>query len=130
MLSGTAEMIATPRHLAPTAADEALVERTLAGDLASFEQLVGRHRGVVYRVAARIAGPDEADDVTQDAFLRAFHRLSRFRGESPFRAWLFASPTTLRWTRSPAAATSRSRRRSSRTSPRTAARERLPWRSR
>jgi RNA polymerase sigma-70 factor (ECF subfamily) len=68
--------------------DEALVERTLAGDLSAFETLVERHRDVVYRVATRIVGEDEADDVAQDAFLRAFHRLSLFRGESPFRSWL------------------------------------------
>jgi RNA polymerase sigma-70 factor (ECF subfamily) len=68
--------------------DEALVERTLSGDLAAFETLVERHRDVVYRVARRIVGDDEADDVAQDAFLRAFHRLSLFRGESPFRSWL------------------------------------------
>lgn len=67
--------------------DERLVERSLAGDLSAFETLVERHRNVVYRVAERIVG-DEADDVTQDAFLRAFHRLSQFRRESPFRAWL------------------------------------------
>jgi RNA polymerase sigma-70 factor, ECF subfamily len=69
-------------------ADEVLVERTLAGELGAFEELVERHRAVVYRVAARIVGDDDAEDVAQDAFLRAFHRLSRFRGESPFRAWL------------------------------------------
>ena len=64
------------------------MERTLAGDLGAFERLVERHRAVVHRVAARIAGEADAEDVAQDAFLRAFHRLSRFRGESPFRAWL------------------------------------------
>jgi len=68
--------------------DRALVERTLAGDLGAFETLVERHQGVAYRIAARIAGPDEAEDITQDSFLRAFHRLSRFRAEGSFRAWL------------------------------------------
>ena len=68
--------------------DRALVERTLAGDLGAFETLVERHQGVAYRIAARIAGPDDAEDITQDAFLRAFHRLSRFRAEGSFRAWL------------------------------------------
>jgi RNA polymerase sigma-70 factor (ECF subfamily) len=43
---------------------------------------------VVFRVAARIVGADEADDVSQDAFLRAFHRLATFQGRSSFRAWL------------------------------------------
>ena len=68
--------------------DRQLVERTLAGDLAAFEMLIERHRDVVFRIAARIVGRDEAEDVAQDTFLRAFHRLDRFRGESPFRSWL------------------------------------------
>jgi len=68
--------------------DHDLVERTVAGELVAFETLVERHRPVVYRVAARTVGRDDADDVTQDAFLRAFHRLSGFRGDAPFRSWL------------------------------------------
>jgi RNA polymerase sigma-70 factor (ECF subfamily) len=79
------------QHLpsAPDAADDAiLVRRTTRGDLSAFEQLVDRHRPVVIRVAARIVGPEEAEDVSQDAFLRAFHRLDRFRGDAPFRSWL------------------------------------------
>jgi RNA polymerase sigma-70 factor (ECF subfamily) len=68
--------------------DEELVERSVAGDLDSFAVLVERHQEVVLRVAARIVGPTHADDVAQDAFLRAFHRLTQFRGESTFRSWL------------------------------------------
>ena len=68
--------------------DRELVDRTLAGDLTAFETLVERHRDVVYRVAARTVGPAEAEDVSQDVFLRAFHRLRGFRGDAPFRAWL------------------------------------------
>src|SRR3954454_9862646 len=69
-------------------ADRVFVQRALRGDLGAFEALVERHREVVLRVAARIAGRDEAEDVSQDAFLRAFHRLGRFRGDASFRAWL------------------------------------------
>ena len=68
--------------------DSQLVESAREGDIGAFEQLVERHQDVVVRVTARIAGPDEADDVAQDAFLRAYHRLDRFRGDGPFRAWL------------------------------------------
>jgi RNA polymerase sigma-70 factor (ECF subfamily) len=71
-----------------TAGDDHLVHATLAGDLRAFEQLIARHRDVVLRVAARIAGEEDAEDVAQDAFLRAFHRLDRWRGEAPFRSWL------------------------------------------
>jgi RNA polymerase sigma-70 factor (ECF subfamily) len=77
-------MTVTPR--AP--ADEELVARARTGDLASFEGLVERHRDVVYRVAARIVGVDDASDVSQDSFLRAFHRLDQFSGGGSFRSWL------------------------------------------
>jgi RNA polymerase sigma-70 factor (ECF subfamily) len=68
--------------------DAELVRRTTRGELEAFERLVDRHRPVVVRVAARIVGSDEAEDVSQDAFLRAFHRLHHFRGDAPFRSWL------------------------------------------
>jgi RNA polymerase sigma-70 factor, ECF subfamily len=68
--------------------DAVLVQRTLRGDLGAFESLVERHRDVVFRVAARIVGRDNADDVSQDAFLRAFPRLGQFRADAPFRSWL------------------------------------------
>ena len=69
-------------------ADELLVERTLAGDLGAFETLVQRYQGLVRRLVARVVGEDEAEDVTQDSLLRAFHRLSQFRGAASFRSWL------------------------------------------
>jgi RNA polymerase sigma-70 factor (ECF subfamily) len=59
-----------------------------AGDLKAFEELVERHGDVVYRVAARTVGPEEAHDVSQDAFLRALSRIGGFRGQGSFRAWL------------------------------------------
>lgn len=68
--------------------DRELVQRARAGELAAFERLVVRHRDVVFRVVARIVGAQDAEDVAQDAFLRAFHRLDRFRGEATFRSWL------------------------------------------
>ena len=68
--------------------DAALVDRSKRGDLRAFEELVVRHRAPVFRVAARVVGSDAAEDIAQDAFLRAFHRLSGFRGESSFRTWL------------------------------------------
>lgn len=80
--------ISEPRMVDDTAFDVDLVRRTRAGDLTAFEELVVRHRGVVARVVARIVGDNDADDVTQDAFLRAFHRLGNYRGEASFRTWL------------------------------------------
>lgn len=68
--------------------DRELVRRTLRGELDAFETLVTAHRDLVHRVAARMVGDSEAEDVTQDALLRAFHRLGSFRGDAPFRSWL------------------------------------------
>jgi RNA polymerase sigma-70 factor (ECF subfamily) len=68
--------------------DAPLVARAQKGDRWAFEQLVERHRAMVYRVAARIVGPGDAEDVSQDTFLRAFHRLDQYRGTAPFRTWL------------------------------------------
>ena len=77
-----------PSSTADEVDDAELVARTTRGELGAFEELVERHRPVVVRVAARIVGSDEAEDVSQDAFLRAFHRLHHFRGDAPFRSWL------------------------------------------
>ena len=69
--------------------DQLLVRAARDGDLRAFEQLVERHRDVVFRVVARLVADDaEAEDLTQDTFLRAFHRLERYRGDAPFRSWL------------------------------------------
>ena len=70
------------------ATDEELVTRAQHGDLRAFQELVSRHSAVVYRVAARTVGPDDAQDVSQDAFLRALSRLKSYRGQGSFRAWL------------------------------------------
>ena len=68
--------------------DGALVSETLAGDHAAFERLVERHRPAVVRVAARVVGRDEAEDVAQETFLRAYGHLPRFQGKSAFKSWL------------------------------------------
>ena len=75
--------------------DQPLVRASLEGDLQAFERLVARHRDVVFRVVARLVADDhEAEDLTQDTFLRAFHRLERYRGEAPSRSWLLRIATT------------------------------------
>ncbi|MCC6830602.1 MAG: sigma-70 family RNA polymerase sigma factor [Thermoleophilia bacterium] len=68
--------------------DTELARRAAQGDLGAFEVLVARHRDVVVRVATRIVGRDDAEDVAQDALLRAFHNLRGYRGDAPFRSWL------------------------------------------
>jgi RNA polymerase sigma-70 factor (ECF subfamily) len=70
--------------------DAALIERCRAGDLAAFEPLVTKYRQRVYRLAYNVLrDPEEARDVSQDAFIRAFQALASFRGDSAFYTWLF-----------------------------------------
>jgi RNA polymerase sigma-70 factor (ECF subfamily) len=70
--------------------EAALIERCRAGDLAAFEPLVEKYRQRVYRLAYNILrDPEEAWDVSQDAFIRAFQALGSFRGDSAFYTWLF-----------------------------------------
>ena len=76
--------------------DRALVERSQAGDLAAFELLVEKYKERAYRLAARVLGdPEEALDVAQEAFVRVYQSLPRFKGQSAFYTWLFRIVTNL-----------------------------------
>jgi RNA polymerase sigma-70 factor (ECF subfamily) len=70
------------------ASDEQLIALAKEGDADAFSQLVQRHAETVHRWMARAAGEQEADDLTQEVFLKAYRGLSGFRGEAPPRAWL------------------------------------------
>ncbi|HZP38778.1 MAG TPA: sigma-70 family RNA polymerase sigma factor [Methylomirabilota bacterium] len=76
---------------APPDIDErALIQRCIAGDAAAFEPLVEKYRQRVWRLAFQVLHDrEEAWDVAQEAFVRAFHSLSSFRGQSAFYTWLF-----------------------------------------
>jgi RNA polymerase sigma-70 factor (ECF subfamily) len=77
-------------------ADSALVRRCLEGDSEAFRGLVERYQADVYSTALRIVGrPEDAEDVTQDTFLRAFRALKRYDPGRPFGAWLFTIATRL-----------------------------------
>lgn len=66
-----------------------LIERSKNGDVSAFEQLVRIHQGVAIRVAYLVVRDHaEAEDVTQDALVKAYGSLGRFRSGSPFRPWL------------------------------------------
>jgi RNA polymerase sigma-70 factor (ECF subfamily) len=70
-------------------AELSLVTRAAAGDRDARRELFERFRDVAYRVALRIAGrPEDALDVVQDSFIRAFERLTEFQRESGFQTWL------------------------------------------
>lgn len=79
--------------LAPSApttlSDEEVVERVLAGDASLFEILMRRYNQRLFRVARAILSDDtEAEDVMQEAYVRAFRELASFRGEARFSTWL------------------------------------------
>ena len=63
--------------------------RAAAGDEKAFERLYRRHVARIHTMARRMAGPDSADDLTQDIFVRAWDKLATFRGESAFGTWLY-----------------------------------------
>ena len=68
---------------------EALVRRTLAGDTAAFERIVQRHERRVMNVSLRmLRGLDDAQDATQEVFLRAFKYLHRLDVRKPIEPWL------------------------------------------
>ena len=70
-------------------ADSELVRQAQTGDFAAFEELVSRHEQRVYTLARRIVGQEQdAEDVTQQAFLSALEHLAGFRNEASFATWL------------------------------------------
>ncbi|HEX6229748.1 MAG TPA: RNA polymerase sigma factor [Solirubrobacterales bacterium] len=79
-----------PSPAAPmTLSDEEVVERVLAGDTSLFEILMRRYNQRLFRVARSILSDDtEAEDVMQEAYVRAFRELANFRGEARFSTWL------------------------------------------
>lgn len=69
--------------------DLELVQRSRAGDESALGALVKRHHAAAYRVALSLTGrEDVAEDVVQDAFLKAFRALDGFRADASFRTWL------------------------------------------
>jgi RNA polymerase sigma-70 factor (ECF subfamily) len=70
--------------------DEELVSRSMGGDLDSFNQLVLRWERPIYALAYRVIGREEdARDVCQETFLRAFRALGGFKGQAKFSSWLY-----------------------------------------
>ena len=69
--------------------EQDLIQNAKSGDVAAFEALVQTHRHIALRVAFLVVGDQtEAEDVTQEAFVKAYHAMSRFREDAPFRPWL------------------------------------------
>ena len=85
--SNRAEKVSAPQM---TWSDEELVARSIGGDQESFNQLVLRWERPIYALAYRVIGREEdARDVCQETFLRAFRALNGFRGQAKFSSWLY-----------------------------------------
>jgi RNA polymerase sigma-70 factor (ECF subfamily) len=73
-----------------------LIERSRRGELAAFDELVRRYERSVYNTAYRLSGSyDDASDIAQEAFVRAWNNLKSFRGDSAFSTWLYRIVTNV-----------------------------------
>jgi len=68
--------------------DAELIERARGGEIVAYEELVRRYQAVAVRTAHLIAPDGDAEDATQEAFVKAYAALPRFRPDAPFRPWL------------------------------------------
>ena len=79
-----------------TLEERILIAKVLRGDALAERQLYERHVDRIYRLAWRMAGDaTQAEDLTQDTFIRAFDRLADYRGDAPFGAWLHRVATSV-----------------------------------
>ncbi|HKS58536.1 MAG TPA: RNA polymerase sigma factor RpoE [Steroidobacteraceae bacterium] len=76
--------------MTPDDSDQQLVERVQAGDKAAFDLLVRKYQHRVLKLVGRfVSDAAEAEDVAQEAFLKAYRALASFRGDSAFYTWLY-----------------------------------------
>lgn len=77
--------------------DVFLVDRTLDGDVAAFEKLVTRYQNKLIGFTARMTNGDrdEAEDIVQETFIKAFRSLDGFRGQASFSTWIYKIATNL-----------------------------------
>jgi RNA polymerase sigma-70 factor, ECF subfamily len=83
-------------HSVEQALEREVVARAQGGDVTAFEQLYRSNAGRVYGLCLRLSGnPTTAQELAQDVFVRAWQRLSSFRGESAFFSWLYTMTVNL-----------------------------------
>ena len=68
--------------------DSALIDRAKGGDVGAYEEIVRRYRAPALRAATIVVGSSDAEDVAQEAFVKAYRALPRFRAGAAFRPWL------------------------------------------
>lgn len=67
-----------------------IIEQVKQGDLLSFRLLVDKHKNMAYHIALQVVRNNEdAEEITQDAFLKAYQSINNFRGESKFSTWFY-----------------------------------------
>ena len=83
-------LVASPERRLEADADLAIVRQVQGGDVASFDRLIGKYRERVYGIVYNMTGNrEDAADLTQDAFIKAFQSIHRFGGQSSFFTWLY-----------------------------------------
>lgn len=83
-------LVASPERLQEADQDSLIVKQVQAGDVAAFDRLILKYRerlyGVIYHMTSN---REDASDLTQDAFIKAFQAINRFQGQSSFFTWLY-----------------------------------------
>ena len=73
-----------------------IIRKVLGGDANAFEELVLRHEKTVYNIALRMTGSeDDAADMTQETFIKAYNNLSSFKSDSKFSTWIYRITTNV-----------------------------------
>ncbi|MDJ0753520.1 MAG: sigma-70 family RNA polymerase sigma factor [Ardenticatenaceae bacterium] len=85
-----------------SSSDQRWIALARQGDTAAFEKLIDRHGLYIYNLALRlVSNPTEAEDIAQEAFIRVWKGLPRFRGDANFKTWLYRIVTNVCYSRLP-----------------------------
>jgi RNA polymerase sigma factor (sigma-70 family) len=83
-------LVASPERQQEADSDWSIVVRVQGGDVAAFDALIKKYRERVYSVVYNMtSNREDASDLTQDAFIKAFQSINRFQGQSSFFTWLY-----------------------------------------
>ena len=75
---------------APEVSDQELLGRVLSGETSAYEELIRRHQGKIYGLIYNMTGnKEDTEDLVQDVFVKAYHSLAKFKGDSSFYTWLY-----------------------------------------
>ena len=93
------ENIAKLNHFGEDVSNSELVKKSQLGDKSAFEELVKRHQELVFSLSFKLTGNRElANDVAQEAFIRAWKAIGKFRGDSTFGTWIYRMTVNTAWT--------------------------------